>query len=218
LTAFILTIILTATQCLPSGQVQNQEIMKQIREIKGLPEGGEFFVDHTEEGMYKIMTFVLEPASYIPDIGDIRDWCAYVQLWDLYLLKYKKEKNGAFGILMGYFNNSDQERAAVLTSLLASSQNCGLYQEALSTRYSRLFSMNPNPFVNKLIGRRDWKCIIEMLQVGDWPAFRTGLTKLRDSEFETSLKSYALELEKRKEAKTGRIPSLARTDLYRMTR
>lgn len=171
--------------------------MKQIMEIKGLTEGREFFIDHSEEGMYRIMTFVLEPAVHFEDIQGIRDWCAYIQLWDLYLLRIKKEKIGAFGILIGYFTNSDPEKATLLTSLLASSQNYGLYQEALSTRYSRLFSANPKPFIDILMRRQDWKHVIEMLQVGDWQAFKTGLTKLGHSEFENSLRSYALELENR---------------------
>jgi hypothetical protein len=192
----IIVFILVAIQCHSLCAFADQDIKEQIKEIKLLEDGREFFNDHSEENMYKIIRFVHNPTKHFPSILNIKDWCSYIQVWDFYLIKVKREAIGCFGTLMRDFCDVDEEKVAILTFLLSTGRNCGLYQEALSTRYSRLFSSNPIVFIEDLKKRKDWRDIIETLQVGDWNAFKVGLTKLGDSEFEIGLKSYASYLER----------------------
>ena len=192
----VIILILVGLQCHSLCALTDRDIREQIKEMKLLAEGREFFNDHSEENMYKIMSFVHDPTEHFPGIQDIKDWCSYIQMCDRYLINVKRKRIGCFGTLMRHFLDVDGDKVVVLTFLISTGRSCGLYLEALSARYSRLFSSNPTIFVEDLKKRKDWRDIVETLQVGDWNAFKTGLTKLGDSEFEKGLKSYASSLER----------------------
>lgn len=189
-------LLLAALLCDSICALANDCIKEQIKEMKMMTEGQEFFRDHSEENMCQIMTFVADPIKQFSNIQDIEDWCSYIQMCDLYFIKFKKMKIGCFGTLMSRFDDINKEKAGVLTFLILTGNSCGLYLEGLAVRYSRLFSISPSVFVVDLKERKNWRDVIEVLQLGDWTAFRIGLMKLGDSVFEKEIKAFALSLER----------------------
>jgi hypothetical protein len=172
----------------------NHGIEKQIKEIKKWAYGANFLKDHSERKLYQIRLFADNPVGCFNQVRNIQDWCAYFQTWDFYLIDVKKIPEGCFGKLLQHFENVDDKKAAILSFLILTDSKCGFYAEALSERYTILFSKQPEVFIRDLEKRGDWKNIIKTLYSGEWGAFEDTVLKLGDSKFEKELKAYVAEL------------------------
>jgi hypothetical protein len=188
--------LLTVLLCTMACSFSNQGIKEQIKEIKKLEYGANFLKGHSEKKLYQIRLFADNPTKYFGHVQNIKDWCAYFEIWDHYLSTVKNIRKGCFETLLGHFSEVDGEKVAILDFLIVNDSTCGFYAESLSYYYTILFSKHPEIFIKDLEKRRDWKDIIKTLYSGEWGAFETTVSKLGDSEFEQELKAYVAELDR----------------------
>lgn len=187
----ILIIVLVLCRLLIASD--NQEARQLINEIKKCEYGQKFLKDHSQGNLYKIILFSRDPKKYFSSIQDIKDWCAYTEVYDrcLYL---RKVEDSWLVTLYSHLQEVDEKTAAILTHLLLNDWNCGAYGEALSTRYTILFAKNPRPFVEDLKKRKNWREVVDQTtRFGEWWYYSAGLSKLGDSGFEKELKDYVRE-------------------------
>ena len=190
----IVVMLLASLLCLPAvpdqDQAQDQDVKALIENIKKTDYGREFLQRHSETNLEKMILFSRDPVKFFPDIQDIKDWCAYLGLYDEYMrVELKSSHSLMFSWARDKFIKADDDSAAILAFLLLNHYACGHWGEELADRYTILFGEDPVPFMKDLEKRADWMSIVDSLQSGNGSEFRKGVSKLGDSMFERELKS-----------------------------
>jgi len=187
----IVVTLLVAFVCLSAAPPQEQDVKALVENIKKTDYGREFLKKHSETNLEKMILFSRDPMKYFPAIQDIRDWCAYLGLYDDYIrLELKNSGSLRYSWVGDRFTQADEDAAAILTFLLLNADICGHWGEELADRYTALFVKDPVPFVKDLEKRSDWRAVVDSLKTGIGPEFMESVAKLGESKFERELKNY----------------------------
>jgi hypothetical protein len=184
----ILTIIVIA---IASPSLQEQTLEERIHEFSSTSIGQQFLANHSSEELKKVILFLENPLVYFNELANIADYCDYISIYAYYLRSSKQVTGDIYySFLDKYFRDIDQKRVHVLTQLLLNCKKDAIFSELLADRYTVLFGINPSVFVCDLKARKNWKEVIDSIRSGNGGAFREGIAKLGDSDFESQLKEY----------------------------
>jgi hypothetical protein len=125
---------------------------------------------------------------FFDKIKKIKNFFEYIEVFDRYSQeKYHKNESIISTFLEKHFQVINRKKADILNYLILISD--GMYAEYFADKYTILFESYSLVFI-KTLKNRDWKGIVNRLDAGNWQAFRLGVEKLGDSEFETNFKKY----------------------------
>ncbi len=170
-----------------------QDVKERVKEFKGTDIGRKFLSTHSERDLEKVIMFLDDPKGYFLEIQNIKSVGAYFDAYDYYL--WHKEHKSSFIDLLHYkFQTVDVDKAEILTFLRLNYRSGGINSEDLTRTYADLFKSYPAVFIKVLEKRKDWKLVVDSLQM-DWSLFKEGVAKLGNSAFEKEFKAYVREYE-----------------------
>jgi hypothetical protein len=159
-----------------------------ITDLKKTQYGTVFFNNHSENDFKLMINFMDNPICNFDKIKKIKNFFEYIEVFDRYSQeKYHKNESIISTFLEKHFQVINRKKADILNYLILISD--GMYAEYFADKYTILFESYSLVFI-KTLKNRDWKGIVNRLDAGNWQAFRLGVEKLGDSEFETNFKKY----------------------------
>jgi hypothetical protein len=176
-----------------ASDAQTRNIVSKFKQTE---RGRVFLMDHSERDLEKVLAFLQDPLRNFQGVQRVADVCSYIGAYVIYLAETKqKDDAGYIKFFSTHFRIATDANVPILSYLML---NChdDFLMEAIVGRYTELFGVSPEIFVKDLRRRANWKRIVDEAGTGDWRAFKEGLAKLGNSEFELELKNYVASISK----------------------
>lgn len=167
----------------------NNEIKKQIINLKLREYGKDFFIQYSEKDLEHLILFLKNPKRYFSKIQNIRSLWAYIGVYQRFLRETHEIEGSIWGLFLEtHYQNIDKKKLSVLTFLFLAAPP-GVSKASFADIYVKFFNSDPDLFVQDLKKREDWKHIVdELLNYGS--SLTMGLDRIANSVFETDLKTY----------------------------
>jgi hypothetical protein len=165
-----------------------------VAKFKHSEVGKVFLRDHSEKNLETVVAFLQDPMRNFRRVQGVADVCSYIYAYANYLTETKeKDEAGYHDLGIKYFRVATDKNVPILTYLVMNCHNAFL-EESFVDEYTMLFGATPEVFVRDLRRRPNWRQVVDQVRGGYWGAFKDGLAKLGNSEFERQLKDYALSI------------------------